>query len=480
MTTKAKTTKKPGARLGRIIKGTPPKSGKAGTGASIISGKWNTERTPELSTSAKRAEAYFRCYKTDARVSQSVDEHLDSLAVGTWTVEAASKSAADKRIAEFVSACLFGNETKEFGRELWCRPVWPQRRFELGFSLLVYGYAFYQKLWKRVGEFTVLDKLTYIEPTTITLWQLGSTDDLELIQRSYTRGDDTQVVNEEILAKDLALYTHKLVGANYEGISLCRTLYPAFARKEFLEKLKMVAGKRLFAAIPALKVPSDIRPGSEAWNRIEMFLQALTNPNVDTAYFMGSALPEWIQPASIEPLRELALWIGDENAELAAGGGTKGLLLGETSSASRALGTSLATRETPKHNALACDIETMENFGIAGLNSLITELVQTNFPDVKQMPYVTFKPAGTEEAMRNASVFTDLVVKGALHVYPADEMKLREQLGFDDTVTLQDIEQSFADDKAAEAAAVKPTAPLTPGNKQQPDEVPPQEGPNKN
>jgi len=451
-------------KLGRIRPGSKPEGG-IGSGANIFSGHWETEKAPQIATSQQRAEGFLRAYKTDARVSQAVDEHLATLSTGTWIVEPGGKSSEDLLASEFVSAVLFGNESQTFGREYWARPVWPQRRYELGFSLLVYGYAVYHKHYKVITDedgrpWQVPDKFTYIEPATITLWQLSDIDDLELIQRSYTKGDDTHVFNEEILAADLALYTHGLVGANYEGISLVRKMWPAFIRKEFLEKVKMIAGKRLFCPIPGMKVPKDVRPGSEAWIRIEQFLQAMTNPNMDTAYVavLGDNLPEWIQAGSIESLKAIADWIKDENAEISAVGGNKGMMLGETETGSRSLGNSIGARETLKRNALAEDIVTLENFGIAGLNSLITELVQLNFPTVQIMPYVCFQPAGTEEALKNSSVFADLVAKKVVHVFASDEMRIREQLGFDDTVTVEDI-QSMMDKEATMPIAVSGVMP---------------------
>ena len=464
-------------RLGRILKGFPPKGG-VGSGASIRSGIWETEKAPDLSTSQKRAENFLRAYKTDSRVSQAVDEHLASLSTGTWSVEPGDDTPEGKDAADYVSAVLFGNESDKYGRDFWVRPVWPQRRYELGFSLLVYGYALYHKVYKVIEGKTTLDKLTFIEPSTITLWQLDAKDDLELIQRSYTKGDDTQVINEEILAKDLVLYTHRLVGANYEGISLVRTIYPAFARKEFLEKMKMIAAKRLFAAIPVLKVAADIRPGSQAWIELERFMQSLTNPNVDTSYLMATELPEWLQAASVESLTELANWLKDENAEIAAGGGSKAMLSGETNSGSRSANNTMDARETVRHNALAEDIVTLENFGIAGLPSLITELVSINFPTVKIMPYVVYKESGTAEALKKASVWADLVSKQVLHQFPEDEMQVREACGFDDSITLEQIKTAFAKDEADKQAALdaKANAPQDQPPKETPNAVKPTEG----
>jgi hypothetical protein len=152
------------------------------------------------------------------------------------------------------------------------------------------------------------------------------------------------------------------------------------------------------------------------------------------------------------------------------------MLTGETDSGSRAANQSVDARETLRHNALAEDIVTLENFGIAGLPSLITELVSLNFPTVKLMPYLCFKESGTSEALKNASVFADLVSKQVIHVFASDELKIREQLGFDDTVTEADIQAAIDEEKAAEKAAVdaKANAEATP--KQTPEAVKPTEG----
>lgn len=411
---------------------TPPQGGKVGSGAAIANYRWADETAARLADPQRRADEFLNAYKADPRISQAVDDLVSYLSTGSWSCVPASDRKVDEKAAKFVEAALLGYSGDRFGDELWPGESWFNILRTIGYALAIYGHAVLHKKWRRTpGGFLVLDKLTFLEPRTLEQWVLDAEDNITRIVRSYRRGDGDMVVREGIDAADLVVLTHRLIGAGYEGIGVVRSMWAPYVRKEYLQRLRMIAAKRRLASIPAIKVDASITPHSEEWARLEQFLASVSDPDIDSSFLMASVLPEFIESKSVGPLDALDAFVKAENAELAAGGGTKSQFLGETTTGARALGDSIGARESVGLNDFAFAIADQLTNGVGGCKGLVRELVELNIPGAKP-PCLTFTPTRNEKELAAVQTYIDGVSKGALTPTVEAEARVYAALGWDD------------------------------------------------
>lgn len=423
---------------------TPPPSPKdVGSGVAVRSYRFADECAAKLADPVSRAKALRDCYLNDPRVSQSVDDAVDFALNGSWEVVPGGDRPIDKKAAALVGAVLLQADNKWYrDRALWTRPRWPSLLRTIAWGLAVHGHCVLFEKWRRAGGFLVPD-LQYLEPGSISQWVLRADDSIEKLVRDYLRADGESVTREGIDGESLTIVNFRSVGSDYRGISLCRTAYAASVRKQALQVAKMVAAKRKFAAIPVLKIDSSITPGSEEWRRLEGFLQSMTDPDLDAAYLMSSVIPSYLEAGSTQGLDVIDRWISSENTEIAAAGGVKSQLLGETQSGSRALGTSISSREKVGLAAFANSIAGCLNFGVGGLEGLVEKIARLNCPPNAATPWLKFVPAKDADELAGVSVFVEAVKAGAVVPTPEAMLWVYRSVGLEETTEkdLQDAAQ---------------------------------------
>jgi hypothetical protein len=458
---------------------TPPSSPKdVGSGVAVRSYRFADECAAKLADPVSRAKALRDTYLNDPRVSQGVDDAVDFAVNGAWEVVPGGDRPIDRKAAALVGAILLQADNRWYkSRDLWTRPRWPNLLRTMAFACAVHGHAAFFETWRRAGNFLVPD-LQYLEPASITQWVLRSDDSIEKLVRDYVRADGESVTREGLDGSALTIVNFRAAGADYKGISLVRTAYAASVRKQALQTAKMVAAKRKCAAIPVLKTDAAVVPGTEEWARLEAFLQSMLDPDVDQAYLMGSIIPSYLEAGSMQGLEVIDRWIASENTEIAAAGGVKSQLLGETASGSRALGTAISSREKVGLAAFANSIAGGLNFGVGGLEGLVEKIARLNCPPNAATPWLKFVPAKDADELAGVSVFVEAVKAGAVTPTPEAQLWIYRSVGLEETTADEldrqpqegaqqplegaaDAGRNNPPDPSAEAPTEAPTAPET-------------------
>ena len=426
---------------------TPPSSPKAvGSGISIRGYRFADELAAKLADPVSRAKALRDTYLSDPRVSQGVDDAVDFCLNGVWEVVPGGDRPIDKKAAAFVGAVLLQADNRWYrDRALWTRPRWPSLLRTMAWSCGVHGHACFYEKWRRTpgGGYLVPD-LQYLEPGTIGRWVMGPDDSIKQVIRSYVRGDGESITMEGLDGESLTIVNFRSVGADYRGISLCRTAYAASVRKQALQVAKMVAAKRKLGAIPVVDTSNgSIVPGSDEWKALEAFVASMCDPDLDVSYFMGPIVPRYLEAGSTQGLDVIDKWIASENTEIAAAGGVKSQLLGETNSGSRALGTSISSREKVGLSAFANSIAGCLNFGVGGLEGLVEKITRLNCPPNAATPWLKFTPAKDSDELAGVSVFIEAVKAGAVVPTPEAQLWIYRSVGLEETTEkdLQDAVQ---------------------------------------
>lgn len=448
---------------------------KVSSGISWATNSWVKENSYKLSDPKTRAEEFYRSYISDPRITQVVDDTCVGLDADNWEIIPADDSSEAQKVARLVGACLLNQNDKEYGQEYWMRPLWRKFLWEVGFSLCVYGFGVWAKKYNPVGGAIVYDDLIFIEPATIAEWKVDDEDNLISIVRNYTNGAGESITDEEIPAAELFMVAYRAVGSNFVGIPLIRSLYGSFIRKEFLQKLAMVASKRRLLPIPAWQIPEGIDPDSDEYKRMSQFLQALTDPDVDNAFIMAEVLPQFLDSGNIQIFQEMANWIERENNEIAAGGRTQALLKGENNVGSHALAEVINQRETRGLQAFNKIVADQITFGAKNsIDGLVQDLVNRNFPSAP-LPRLIHKPDRTAESIEISKMVGDLISKKVLPALPVLQKHILDNLGIE--IDLKELEGAAEEKKqiaqqiqnATSQEGEEPTEEETQGEQQPPE-----------
>lgn len=337
--------------------------------------------------------------ETDPRIAGALRLATLPLKRAKWSYRAASDDPRDKEIAAFCNANLLRLPSTEFGfgRAFYCRSSWVQRLGEILDFLPSGRSVFVTTLRPAPGLKQVFDRIQWLEPRTISgtrPWNLDATDQIVAIQRSYTRPDDQVVTDETIEAARVKLYVWELKGARYDGRPYTRPMYGPWFRKDFLARMAAIWAQKVGAPAPVGFYPQDWDPDSIA--KFEQFVQALRGSAPAHAFGVFPFSANDNKPAEVhyagadagevDRMRAPLDW---ENAEIAAAGGSKSLLLGETSSGSRALGDSMGLLELVFVEAVAQVVIEQETSGVENLTGVVEELVERNYSNVEALPTLT-------------------------------------------------------------------------------------------
>lgn len=328
--------------------------------------------------------------ENDAHVKGALQGIMLPLLQAQWSVIPASSDARDAEIAEFVSANLLREGGDTYGSDYWCQTSWRAQRLPEILDMLRSGFAMFAKSFREVDGKFVYDRIQWLEPESVDPrgWMTDNVDNIVGIKRSFRLPSGEYEFQNPIPPSQVALYPWDLKGARYEGRPIIRSMYGAWHRKDFLQRMAMVWAQKIGSPVPYGTYPG-------AWDEdvirsFEEFLQRLrgTAPveawgafpvdegQVVDVKYAGSE-------GQVDRMRSL---IDGENAELSHVGASKSALLGETQTGARAVAEPMSRNEFLLLQAVAVTICEWENHGVANLPGLVQELVALNFANVTKFP----------------------------------------------------------------------------------------------
>ncbi len=432
------------------------------SGVKIAMGRFGYEDNDELK--GKQRFVTLRNMTTDAHVKGTLRFNSLPLVNAKWEIKPASDDPRDIEIAEFCAANLLRQSSKKYGKKYWCKTPWKAQRLGEALTMLQYGFSATHKTWRVVDGKRVYDTLKWLEPHTIDPngWMLDDEDNIVALLRTFSKPSGDHVVQEPVLASELHLFVWDMVGARYEGEPLIRSLFGPWYRKD-----QYLRATLAWAAKTGNPPPIGIFPstgwGDEEIAKFEDLVEMLRGVPPDEAWGVfprgDSNGPEIQYAASdigeIDRMRSL---IDGENAEIAHGGGTKSMLLGETRSGSRALGESIGKMESPQVGAVAEVLIEQISHGVANLPGFIEELVDENFADVEAYPTLTCDYADPLEKRQMALDLGTSIAAGALPPIPEVQFAAAQRFGLDIPIEVFQRAKEEADKKEMEKEKLKADA----------------------
>lgn len=367
--------------------------GPVASGVEISWGQFEREKNDALRGSARHDT--IEKMLSDPHVQQALRVSTLPLVNAEWSVKPASDDARDVEIAEFVSANLLRTTSDRYGRDFWAQTSWKAQRLPEILDMLASGFAMFHVSTRRVGAKLVYDRIQWLEPSSVDPkgWVLDDTDNLLRVKRTYGYPSGRYALEEALDVRDLALYVWDLRGARFEGRGLIRSLYGPWYRKDFVQRMGMIWAQKIGSPIPIVLYPDDY-DAAEA-GQANLLGQQARGTAPSNAYFVGrrgkdgQELVAKYMGEETQRVNRFGELVDMENAEMAAGGGTKSMLLGETTSGSRALGQTQASIEFLMVNAVAQTVCEWEMHGVGNMPGLIERLVDANFAGVQRYPELT-------------------------------------------------------------------------------------------
>lgn len=229
------------------------RSGEVASGFSTSGGVPDLDYLDELQFPEYLEE--FKRVANDAEVAKVIRETTQPIINADWCVEPASEDPRDILIAEFIAASRYQQEGETYGVEFWAETPWEDRLRD-ALRFLVNGFSVFQHIYRSQGRYTVLHKMKYLLPTSITRFKPGpEPDTFEGIIRNYIGWDGEAATEELVKMDDLTFYTWDQEGSNILGKSLMRSWWMAYQFKIRLMKMMMIDKQRTSIGIPYYKHP---------------------------------------------------------------------------------------------------------------------------------------------------------------------------------------------------------------------------------
>jgi len=229
-----------------LLREKPPMQAGPGTsGMSRYGNIYREDYNPELRGSIGR-QKFEKMRKSDSQVRATLRLVKTPVLSARWYVNPASQARKDKKIAEFVSNCLF----------TWQEVTWPQLMNDI-LIMMDFGFSAFVKQWteKRISRGQTRVVWKQLSPRHPLLVQnFFYTDQGE--PDYFTMSDPNAKYGLiEIPIERTLVFTFDKEGGDFEGTSVLRTAYQNWYYKQNLYKVDAIQKERHGIGIPLIYLP---------------------------------------------------------------------------------------------------------------------------------------------------------------------------------------------------------------------------------
>lgn len=308
------------------------------------------------------------------------------------------------------------NILREGDPRYWCDTSWNQRLLEK-LTALHYGFALHGKSWGVVDGYRVITSKTYLHPKSLGgplgAWEWspdGST--LVAVHRAYSRPDGSREIDERIRIEDIdaAVWWH--TGENWEGVSLIRSMYGAWVKKDLASKIAMIALLNGGVGIPMATLgPNDGKTDRDALTAIAKDSRGGNKERQFIVLANGQKMEFLTTQGQIVDARPV---IDAQNMDMASAGATDFMQAGQTSSGSRAGGSVMMVAHMQQVNATLRWLQDNINHGSGYLRGDVEDLIYANFENVRECPHIDLSQVSPADQIDNLTLLGDLTQKGVV------------------------------------------------------------------
>jgi SPP1 gp7 family putative phage head morphogenesis protein len=222
--------------------------GKGSSGTEIYSGYFNEEYLSKL-FAEKGIKLFDEMRRSDGQVKMLLSSIKNPIKSASWEVEAAGEEEIDYEIRDFVHYVLFKNLGNLKGTK---RKTFEEFIAE-ALTVIEFGFSLFEVVHKVVkndknyGDFIGIEDFGFRHQRSILEWLLNEDGSIKAV-RQLVNGDlgrDVYIPGQHCL-----VFSMDKEGDNYEGISMLRSCYGAWFRKNIYRKLQAIGIERTAKGVP--------------------------------------------------------------------------------------------------------------------------------------------------------------------------------------------------------------------------------------
>lgn len=237
-------------------------SARGSSGTRIFAGFFSEEYLQEL-RGKHAADTYDKMRRSDGQVKMLTSAVINPILAATWEVEPGAEGDEFKADADLISHILFNDMGRPFDEFLGeC------------LTFVHHGYSLFEVTHKVVlshpkfGAYNGIRELGFRSQRTVHRWNLDRDTGVLLGVEQLALGDLQRYL--EIPGEFVIPFAIEKEGDNYEGISLLRTCYGPWLRKQVYLKLMAIGMEKSAVPMPKATIPSTKQDTQEYENLIEV------------------------------------------------------------------------------------------------------------------------------------------------------------------------------------------------------------------
>ncbi len=364
---------------GRPMKPETEELGDIGTmnfGGMITESDYNMD----WNTIEKKVETANEMRTSDGQVNSTMLSIELPIRSAKWDITPASDSNEDMKIKDFVYDNIFLNDNFTFDYFL---------RHAL--YSLQFGNFLFEKVYEyREGQY-YLKKIAPRLPETIQYWNIGKDGMLESVKQNVYSNREKKYIQPVIPNEYMLIFIYEQYGQDYTGKSILRSCFRNWKIKKLLIKIDAMKHERQGLGIPDIKKTGPAKQGdAEIARKIGENLRAHEKMYAYTPEGWEIGFMDMGALKVTNPLPSIKY----HNSEISSNVLCQFMDLGKTETGSYALGSILQQTFFMSLTAEAEYICQVINNSIEG-RKLIRELVDYNFPNVKEYPKLSCTKVAT-------------------------------------------------------------------------------------
>jgi len=378
---------------------------------------------------------YDNMMRSNATVSEVIDLVTLPLRTAKYDIPPVSEDKRDIEVADYVKAALFES----------MNITWPQL-IESIVEMMPFGFSLFEKVYKTI-EWNGQEKfgldLHYIGQKSVYAWQ--TEDGKPGITQMTDNGHKASVPEENLLR-----FTYRQRGDDYQGRSILRSAYVHWYNVVNFYKISGIAYERGAIGVPMVSTPPNASPTDKT--KAENIAK-----NMRANEHAFASLPEGYKLEILDMKGNTVIdpmpLISHHNVQIARAALTEFMHLGQTPNGSHAASYDQSTMFEKSEEAVAIYIQ-----GV--INTLIREIVNINFFDVKEYPKMIVSDITRQDLNSHSTNLQRLYQSGAITPDLTTEQAIRRTFGLPEKATeevdpLRPNEMQTEDDGAAKATATK-------------------------
>lgn len=373
------------------------------SGTHIYGGYFAEEYLVNILHGTAAADVYDKMRRSDAKIKMALNAVKTPIKSANWEIRPGDDTDEAKLHAQFIEHVLFHDMDRPFSKNEML-------------TIADFGYSVFEVTHKPVlnhptfGSYIGLKALGWRSPRSILTWNLDPNTGAVRSVRQLITGDLGRWT--EIPGEFLLVATLEKEGDNYEGISLLRAAYGAWARKNLYLKLMAIGIERNAVPTPTVEVPSG-QQNSVDYDNLILALENLTSHQSSYLTFPAGwkldSLKNNFDPDKVK------LAVEFENSELVSAFMANFLLLGSTQSGSRAV-------SMDQSQFFLGAIQYVADEAVSPINhTLIPNLIKMKFGPQEKYPLLTVSGISDKAGLELGNTLKALAE--TQYIQPDDELE---------------------------------------------------------